>query len=173
MKLNKYKFPYREYADAYFPEACRTVGILCSLAGCVPFVIAILALRESLIGFFVFLFLALGFVAIALWSFFLYQNCMILMESDEIFVQRTIFGNIYKYRFDEIKEVRTSPGGTTIVLTNKRILLDKVAILSEQFQSRLDQVKKETWQSGLSELPTSSEKTNQLSKNFNRHHRLK
>lgn len=171
MRIKKYDFPHREYADMCLSTRVRRTYSLCLCLFGVLFAVTIYMLFLQFEGCVLLLICTAAMGILTLWCFLCYYNIMLVMKSEEVFVYRTFLGNIYELRFDEIKKVSKGLAGTKIVFSRKRIIIDAEAITSERLRDRLARVGEEIENTGSIELPGSSEKTDQLRKRFHRHHR--
>lgn len=167
-KIREYHFPLRENADVYFAayaqNACQLFLILFSIlmatAICAAFFIVEL--------FLLLLVLAMVCGCAALFAHLCHRNILLVMESESIFVYRTMFGNVYEFRFDEIKNIKLGVGGIKIVCPNKKIYIDNSEIVSEKFRNKLSQVRQRIEGVDLSKLPDPAKKTDQLKQTFYR-----
>lgn len=167
-KLREYRFPPREKADVYFSAiayGARQIflGMFCIL-GAVTIYTAFIQLEAFL------LFLALSTISGcgALFAHLCERNILLVMESETTFVYRTLFGNVYEFRFDEIEKVDFGVAGIKIVCPSKNIFIDNAEIVSTKFRNKLRQVRASIEKVDLSELPDPAEKTDQLKRTFYR-----
>ncbi len=162
MKIKEYDFPFREDADMYLPFMFRYGVILVTAATAVAFAFSFLYPEFFLITF------ILGNIGllISILSFLWYRNTMLIIVSEDEFVCRTFLGNIYKFRFDEITRINDRIGGMRIIFPNKKIYIDGSAVMSEKLRNKIYEEKKRIGSDPNIELPTFSDKSEQLQKRF-------
>lgn len=168
MRIKKYNFPFREYADVYLPSYVKKIYQLLGALCCILFVATIYTAFIMLELFLLCLVLLIVCGCTTLCAYLCYRNILLVIKSESGFVYRSMFGNIYEFGFDQIKKIKFGAGGVKIVCLNKSIYIDATAVMSERLQDKIGQVRQQIGNADLFDIPASSRKADILKQTFYR-----
>lgn len=116
--------------DVYLPVAPLVLAIFlfACTCGCIVgcFFVSLYFLIPAVIT------LLVGLAALLSW-----KNQWIVIENQDEFTYSTMFGRKHRYRFSDIQEVKQNADSQTIILSNGKVHIESMAIVSDQFYEKI------------------------------------
>lgn len=145
MKVNgEYSFPARKELDMRLPN--WVLGFFCFTALCFVASVVCALLPQCQPELRIFLPILGTIIFVAGFAVFLgWKNWGLVMLTEDILLYRTFWGNVYRLRASEIQGVYTSMDSVQVVFPQRKVHVEKIAVLSLRFRALL--LEKGAWRS--------------------------